>query len=878
MIVFDVPSNGLCGYYALQVLNQVWTFPREVCEVSMDDVRAGMARMSALILRQANEFEQTRSSGGSVDEDSAIAILRTALLVERQYHKYVKAPDKFDWLLFCKDLENGEIWFDYSFFPFAREAWMLSEIEIECIDAENSQIAGKIPPGGALIGVGSNHFVVALPRVIGNGIEIKEIICEDRDGRRWRSAVGEPASMIPFVQPPVSDQGSHSGAADMALSCGALRGPADPLPLPQFTVTGFVDESLAEIQRSLHKDMVLFDFPELIDGYYALLAIRSVLQCPKESTIMISKKDVDTCLSKIITSSPWEVPEDKPEEYFEDLRTWKVPFDASLLVRVIMALDLPSDIVIVSSDNLVELGKFYSHGVLIQCEYGSFMAALPAITSDGVEIKEIIYEDWYGRRWRSAVGEPASMIPFVRPPVSDQGSHSGAADMALRLRDALRGPADPFPLPQFTVAGFVDESLAEIAEITKIQRSLHKDMVLSDLPGLGNSYYALLVLSSVCRYPDQSTIKISRSEIDGFLRRLTIVIDKTCSNIPKIQRDKFCNDLRSWDLPIGTALLPLALNILRLPREIAIVSSSDIARLGEFYPCGVLIQCQNNHLVVALQKRRGDELGLTKIICEDQDGYLYRFIPRGPTSRDQVTSYWRTSDAEQDDIAADVYFDFILDYGAYGEECEKMQKVQEKLPSGMVLLDVPGFRRSGYFALLAIQFAMNHPDALEIRISKEQLSSYCRAIAGQIGQDFNKQSQGLEVSEEFEILQAVLQGEERCCDDQGEVVWKEYLDDMRNGRVEMNDAVLPFACKVLGLNFDTVLRGDGKISLGNIPPNGTPIYWPSLSHYGFPIHSMESNHFMVILPKNGRKWIKLVCQEQDGRWWYSLSGLLVRCE
>ncbi|MDR2371984.1 MAG: hypothetical protein LBD60_02445 [Puniceicoccales bacterium] len=600
-IVFDMPSNGLCGDYSLQVLSQVLTSPQEILEVSISDVRAGMKRMSELILRQAIEFEQRSSSDGGAEEDSPIAILRTTLLEDGRYRRYVKAPNEFNWPLFCEDLEKGMIWFDYPFFPFACEAWGLSGID--CVDGNNLQTLREIPRDGALIGVDGNHFVVALPRILKNGVEIKEVICEDWDGQQWRSVIGEPASIIPSAR---------------------------------------------------------------------------------------------------------------------------------------------------------------------------FM------------------------------------------PV-----------------------ADAFPLPQPAGEAFVVESLDEIA---RIQGSLHKGMVLFDLPELEGSYYAFLAIRFVRQFPEQSTVMISRSMVNTFLGGLANLINKTCSDIPKIVRDKFLNDLRNWDLPIGTELLPFALETLGLPREVSIISSDDVAQLGKFRPYGVLIQCQSGRFVVALPKRTDCGVEIAEIICEDWDGYFLRSMP--------------------------------------GELINEVSAVSFRIegPLNMILLDVPGFGKSGYFALLAIRFVMDNPHESKIRISKEQLNLYCARIADQIKHDFENQSQSLKISKEIEILQAVLLGEERYCDNQGEVVWKRYLDDMRDGKVEMNDVMLPFACRALGLNLDAIPRSNDENFLRNIPPTGTPIYCPPLSYYGLPIRHREFNHFMVILPRNGKERVELMCQEQDGEWWYSDSGMLVRYE
>ncbi|MDR0740521.1 MAG: hypothetical protein LBF34_02305 [Puniceicoccales bacterium] len=598
-IVFDMPSNGLCGDYSLQVLSQVLTSPQEILRVSISDVRAGMKRMSELILRQATEFEQRSSSDGGTEEDSPIAILRTTLLEDRRYRRYVKAPNEFNWPLFCRDLKAGKIWFDYPFFLFAREAWGLPQIE--CVDGTNLQTLREIPRDGALIGIGGNHFVVALPRILKNGVEVKEVICEDWDGQQWRSVIGEPASIIPSER---------------------------------------------------------------------------------------------------------------------------------------------------------------------------FM------------------------------------------PV-----------------------ADAFPLPQPAREAFVVESLDEIA---RIQRSLHKDMVLFDLPELEGSYYAFLAIRFVRQFPEQSTVMISRSMVNAFLGGLANLINKTCSDIPKIARDKFLNDLRNGDLPISTELLPFALETLGLPREIAIISSDDVAQLGKFHSYGVLIQCQSGRFVVALPKRTDCWVEIAEIICEDWDGRFFRSMPGRLASEVPAVS------------------------------------CRMEWPPNMILLDVPGFGKSGYFALLAIRFVMDNPHESKIIISKEQLSLYCVGIADQIKHDLENQSQNLKVCEEIEMLQAVLLDEARYCDDQGEVVWKGYLDNMRNGRVEMNDAVLPFACRALNLNLDAILRSDDENFLRNIPPTGAPIYCPPLSYYGLPVRYREFNHFMVILPRNGKERVELMCQEQDGEWWHSDSGMLVR--
>jgi hypothetical protein len=185
-LVFDVPGNGYCGYYALQALHNTFYSQRKVVKVFMEDVTLGLKNMSAQIGRLVSELEQREADGDQIDENSPIAILRATLLEDGRYSEYIDVPGGFNWFQFRKDLEAGKIWFDYPFFPFAREAFNLPP-DVECIDDANSNALRTIPSNGALVRIGGNHFVV----VLSNGIE--EVKSQDRIGQWWSSKPGEPA-------------------------------------------------------------------------------------------------------------------------------------------------------------------------------------------------------------------------------------------------------------------------------------------------------------------------------------------------------------------------------------------------------------------------------------------------------------------------------------------------------------------------------------------------------------------------------------------------------------------------------------------------------------------------------------------------------------
>jgi hypothetical protein len=179
-VVFDVPRNGLCGYYAMLVMRKVMDSPQtQVVDVSMADVKSCLKRVGEQILRQANEIE---NADDRVDPNTPIVILGASFLGDERYKKYI-VSGKIDWNLFCGDLMAGKIWLDHSFFPFARAALNLLP-DMGCVDGANPQALGAISHNGALVRVGGNHFVVALPTSEGG---VGEVRCQDRNGRWWSS-------------------------------------------------------------------------------------------------------------------------------------------------------------------------------------------------------------------------------------------------------------------------------------------------------------------------------------------------------------------------------------------------------------------------------------------------------------------------------------------------------------------------------------------------------------------------------------------------------------------------------------------------------------------------------------------------------------------
>jgi hypothetical protein len=550
--------------------------------------------------------------------------------MDARYRKYIKAGE-LDWVYLCNDLKNKIVMFDYPFFPFAREAWGLPQIE--CVNGANLKTLREIPPCGALIGVGGNHFVVALPEVTSNGITIKEVICEDRDNQLRGTTVGEPIKSIFSSQFMPASQGGSSDTAGES---------ADAFPLPQPEDCDFEDvqlEEMLELQSKLHKDMVSFDLPEKGDGYCALLAIRFFHDFPMKSVIEISENRMNTYLGRLVT----RLGKCLCVQRWEDIQ-----FEGKFLLPACEILSLPR-IPIVLSNDVAGLSKFYPDGALINCG-DRFVVILPRRTAGGVEVREILCIDWYGGWWSCKPGMPADM--------------------------AMMAP-----------------------------------------------------------------------------RQCRLVVD-------------------------------------------------------------------------------------------------------------------------QDKVADDFYCDFLYDYVAYDGECAKLLELQKELPPNMILLDVPGFGRSGYFALLALQFSMAMSDNSEIYISEEQLRLCCSGIATQIRRALEARSQGFDTDDEIEVLEAVLMGDERYCNDPDEVQWEKFLNDVASGRVEMNDVILPFASRILGCGITVI--DDDKSFLRGIPSCGALICRKPSVYDGLPIHR-ESHHYVLALPVQSGEGIELTCQEQNGRLWYSRAGRVACC-
>jgi hypothetical protein len=427
MVVFDVPGDGLCGYYAFQVLREVREFPREsIIRVTMDNVRRGIGNMSTQIRHLAGELEQRELDGGQIDEDSSIAILRAALLSDRRYSEYIDTSGNFNWLWFCEDLIRGLIWFDYSFFPFAREAWRLHS-NVECVNSANLQTLRSLSPRGALVRVGGNHFVVVLPETTSNGVKIAEVMCEDQEGQWWCSTVGEPASMVQSSGP---DGNQNAAPYDDMFSFTEDGNDGQGKATDSWAER---IEKLSAIQWALHENMRLFDLPDPGSGYYALLAIQSFHAFPSNPIITIPDENANMVpveLAKIIKNEVlsgnfeslqalfsaeygqyvqhrhgenimnWE-------KFTDDLRGRKVQLGSALLPFAIRILELPQDITIVSSDDVAELGKFYPNGVLIRSSNHHTMVALPKTTSGKVEITAIRYCGQNGQWFDIEIGNAA---------------------------------------------------------------------------------------------------------------------------------------------------------------------------------------------------------------------------------------------------------------------------------------------------------------------------------------------------------------------------------------------------------------------------------------------------------------------------------------
>jgi hypothetical protein len=194
----------------------------------------------------------------------------------------------------------------------------------------------------------------------------------------------------------------------------------------------------------------------------------------------------------------------------------------------------------------------------------------------------------------------------------------------------------------------------------------------------------------------------------------------------------------------------------------------------------------------------------------------------------------------------------------FKEKCAEMKAIAGKLPKGMKLFDTPGFGRCGFFALCALQFVKDNPGESVIRVTKDSLIACQEGLADCITNSILSDDPG--VKDAIEDLRVVLLGNDKKYVNNGKVNWDRYLDDMRNGMVQMDGAFLPFVHKVSGLNV-VVVKDTNENALGVIPDCGALVHW-------------GLNHFMVALPEYVTE---LICQEQNDRWWRSLPGVRVCC-
>jgi hypothetical protein len=196
------------------------------------------------------------------------------------------------------------------------------------------------------------------------------------------------------------------------------------------------NEEMVAIQGMLPEGMGLWDTPPFGRcGFWAILAIRFVMDHPNESTIVISGDGLSGFLKglaeqirldlELVKRSPGDQSQEARERieilrsilerdekyvncmgdvmwglYYKDIVGGKVEMDCSLSLFVNKVLGFAVPVVSCKDGNaLRNLGNTAPNGALIHHGVNHFMVAFPKITRSGVEVNEIRYQELNGRWW-----------------------------------------------------------------------------------------------------------------------------------------------------------------------------------------------------------------------------------------------------------------------------------------------------------------------------------------------------------------------------------------------------------------------------------------------------------------------------------------------
>ncbi|MDR1591222.1 MAG: hypothetical protein LBR92_04500 [Puniceicoccales bacterium] len=332
MALFDVPGLGRCGYYAALAIRSTIEHPERA------EIVISMENLNECLQRVCN-FIATRISPEDIEIWGAI------LASNPGYFEQGKI--RMDILL--ADLSRGEVEVDDMILKFLREILSLPPDIIMIKDTDETAL--KIfQPHGELIHCGTNHFMVALPKVTSTGLPITAVKCQETDGQWWNSQETQPSTPVqgdlrqgtpllemqserskqgfpltrsraivfsenPEMEGPIVRNPTESAGAGNPLS----REPMATVSSPQnvdwhqrpIAVAASDDDSVAailarkqekmnQILTRLPDDKVLFDVPDFGRcGYYSCLAILFAMNCQKKPTIEISKRVLEEYLQDL---------------------------------------------------------------------------------------------------------------------------------------------------------------------------------------------------------------------------------------------------------------------------------------------------------------------------------------------------------------------------------------------------------------------------------------------------------------------------------------------------------------------------------------------------------------------------------------------------
>ncbi|MDR2812839.1 MAG: hypothetical protein LBB05_03585 [Puniceicoccales bacterium] len=600
------------------------------------------------------------------------------------------------------------------------------------------------------------------------------------------------------------------------------------------------------------------------------------------------------------------------EAFLGDFRKCRIAFDTVFLDYVRMVFEVDGVDIFMRGSYFYAKNHDGSGFTMLQAADDHFVVTLPEWVS--VEHQEI--DDSFPGTCIS------SLPPLMHPAAPGAFCSSRTPSFGHITHDDLRvdavGEASRFPqVPlrwRITNGDLITDATGEASyllflvdnfnekcdAIAAIQARLPNGLVEFDLPGIGRcGFWAILAILFARNNPGVPQIRILREDCLGLCADIADQIDRDRQGQDPEARVRIANltavigagdgayggyfregeflwqdfldDMRNGRIPFDYVLLPFVQEVLGFP--ITIVQGNDenaLRDLGRTAPYGALVHVGGNHFMVALPQ------AITGLECQERNGHRWLSLPgmpvtilpdepqRAPETPDAILGEEARVALDRDiDAASEAsYFSHLND--DWFEKFNAMAGIQEMLPEEMVILDLPGLGRCGYFAILAILSARNHPGVPQIRISRDDCLRFCRAIADQITWDLDDQNP--EVIEHIDKLIAVFKRGGRTYGkyfDGHRILWPIFFDDMRNGRIPLDYVLLPFVQEVLRFPV-VIVKGNDKNALRDLEkaaPYGVLIHFEDV-HF-------EDVHFMVALPQT---ITELECQERNGRRWLSSPG------